>query len=52
MSHNVAAGHPTQCQNSQGTIQQEEMNSLLSDCLSPEVVVLTRLSFSVHLICV
>lgn len=34
MSHNVAAGHPTQCQNSQGTIQQEEIDSLLSDCIA------------------
>ncbi len=48
----VAAGHPTQCQNSQGTIQQEEINLLFPDCLSPEVAVLTKLILSVHLISV
>jgi len=48
----VAAGHPTQCQNSQGTIQQEEINILFPDCLSPEVAVLTKLILSVHLISV
>ena len=52
MTHIVAAGHPTQCQNSQGTIQQEEIKSLLPDCLSPKVSVPTKLIFSVHLICV
>ncbi len=52
MIHIVAVGHPTQCQNSQGTIQQEEINLLFPGCLSREVAVLTKLIFSVHLISV
>ena len=48
MIHIVAAGHPTQCQNSQITIQQKEMNLLFPDCLCPEVAVLTNLIFSVR----
>lgn len=52
-THIVTAGHPTQCQNSQGTIQQEEIEEAIisiPDYLSTEVAVLTKLILSVHLI--